>query len=126
MYATMPRIATPISLDVLTARDKLKLYLSHKGHSEAELSRRSNVPQYTISRFVHGRTKTVTPSILIALNHANIGISDTAEQLFNHPIIKAALSNAWDGTPQGIERIASTLSALAPLLRSAHSSDSLT
>lgn len=118
MYAIMPRIATKLSLDVLASRDKLRLYLSKKDRSESQLSRECGVPQYTISRFLSGRTKTVTPSISVVLCYANIGINEGVDQLYSEPAIKAALSNAWDGTTRGMERIASTLNALAPLLRS--------
>ncbi|WP_228894291.1 helix-turn-helix domain-containing protein [Pseudoduganella aquatica] len=118
MYAIMPRIATNLSLDVLAARDKLRLYLSQKDRSESQLARQCGIPQYTISRFLSGRTKTVTPSVSVVLSYANIGINEGVDQLYSEPVIKAALSNAWDGTTQGMERIASTLNALAPLLRS--------
>ncbi len=94
------------------------MYLSQADCSESELARRSGVPQYTISRFVSGRTKTLTPSVKIMLGYANIGIGEDVGKLCNEPIIKAALTNAWDGTTQGIERIATALNALAPLLRS--------
>lgn len=60
----------------------------------------------------------MTPSILVVLSYANIGITQDVEQLCSEPIIQAALSNAWDGTTQGMERIASTINALASLLRS--------
>lgn len=60
----------------------------------------------------------MTPSVLVVLSYANIGINQGVDQLCSEPIIQAALSNAWDGTKQGMERIASTINALAPLLRS--------
>ena len=119
IYAIMPRIATTQSIDVLTARSKLRQYLMQKDCSESELSRRCGVPQYTISRFLSGRTKTVTPTVSRMLSYANIGIGDSTSKLYSEPIIQAALSNAWDGTTEGVERIAVALNALAPLLRSA-------
>lgn len=118
MYAIMPKYATSSTLEVLAARDKLRLYLRQEGCSESELARRSGIPQYSISRFLNGRTKSLTPSVAKMLNYANIGIARDIDRLCDEPIIKAALSNAWNGTDQGMERIASALNALAPLLRS--------
>jgi transcriptional regulator with XRE-family HTH domain len=118
MYAIMPKYAIPTPPEVLAARDKLRLYLRQNGCSESELARRSGIPQYAISRFVNGRTKSMTPGVSKMLTYANIGINRDIERLCDEPVIKSALSNAWDGTDQGVERIASALNALAPLLRS--------
>ena len=53
----MPRIANPVSTEVLLARNQLRTYLSVKGNSEVGLSRLSGVAQYTISKFLTGRIK---------------------------------------------------------------------
>lgn len=82
------------------------------------LSRASGVPQYTISRFLTGRIKSLTPDVKTALAYANIGITKNGQKLCDEPIIQQALSNAWDGTTEGLNRIATTINALAPILRS--------
>lgn len=114
----MPRIATIPPPEVPAARAQLRAYLAHEGHSEMELSRISGIPQYTISRFLTGRIKSLTPDVKAFLIYANIGIEQNAEKLCNEPLIQQALGNAWDGTAEGMTRIAMTINALAPILRS--------
>lgn len=115
----MPRIATKISHEVTTARVQLKNYLDQKEHSQTELSRLSDVPQYTISKFLSGRIKTITPEVSRFLSYANIGINCDIERLLKEPLIQNALGNAWDGTEDGIRMLATTINALAPIIRSA-------
>ena len=115
----MPRLATKISFEVVAARVQLEKYLAQEGHSETKLSAISNVPQYTISKFLRGRIKSLTPEVLKFLSYANIGINSDLTRLLNEPLIQSALGNAWDGTDEGIHWLATTINALAPVIRSA-------
>jgi hypothetical protein len=83
-----------------------------------ELSRQSGVGQYTISKFLTGRIKSLTPDVQRFLVLAENGITSNVKQLTSDPRIQRALGSAWDGTEQGATLIASTLEALAPVLRS--------
>jgi len=78
----------------------------------------SGVPQYTISKFLTGRIKSLTPDVQKFLKFANIGITDI-DRLTGDPRIQRALGSAWDGTEQGVTLIASAIYALAPVLRGA-------
>jgi transcriptional regulator with XRE-family HTH domain len=118
-YANMPRIATKISLEVTAARAQLRAYLAGKGRSQVALASISGVHQYTISKFLGGRIKTLTPDVLVVLSYADIGIKYDLERLLSEPLIRNALGNAWDGTDEGIRILATTINALAPVIRSA-------
>lgn len=115
----MPRIATQPGVEVVQARTLLAAYLAHPGNTEMCLSRLSGVPQYTISKFLTGRIKSLTPHVQLALHHANIGISAGISKLTADPRIQRALGSAWDGTDQGVTLLASAIDALAPVIRGA-------
>lgn len=118
----MPRIASPVSPEVLLARNQLRTYLSVKGHSEVGLARQSGVAQYTISKFLTGRIKSLTPDVQKFLVYAGNGI-DGGERVTRDPRILRALCNAWDGTEEGIGLLAITINALAPVIRQAQIKD---
>jgi hypothetical protein len=77
------------------------------------------VAQYTISRFLTGRIKTLTPEVQKFMRYAKNGIEDNCNRVVGDPRIIGALCNAWDGTDAGISLLASTINALAPILRQA-------
>lgn len=115
----MPRIATQPGIEVVQARALLAAYLAQTGNTEMGLSRISGVPQYTISKFLTGRIKSLTPHVQLALHHANIGINSGISTLTDDPRIQRALGSAWDGTEQGVTLLASAIDALAPVIRGA-------
>ena len=115
----MPRIATQPSAEVMQARTLLAAYLARPGNTEVSLSKASGVPQYTISKFLTGRIKSLTPHVQLALQHANIGITASISTLTGDPRIQRALGSAWDGTDQGVMLLASAIDALAPVIRGA-------
>lgn len=114
----MPRIATNPTIEVLAARSQLRRHIADLGISDNEYSRRAGVPQYTISKFLNGHIKSITPAVERALVYANIGISYDIAQLIEHPAIRRALGHAWDGTEQGAQSLALMIDAIAPVLRS--------
>ena len=119
----MPRIANPVSTEVLLARNQLRTYLSVKGNSEVGLFRLSGVAQYTISKFLTGRIKSLTPDVQKFLVYAGNGIDGGGERVTSDPRILRALCNAWDGTEAGIGLLAITINALAPVIRQAQVKD---
>lgn len=114
----MPRIATKPTPDVLHARMRLKEYLAQPENTQTSLSLVSGIPQYTISKFLKGRIRSLTPPVQVFLDYVNIGINMNSKRLTDDPRIKHALDAAWDGSDAGISVIASTIHALAPVLRS--------
>lgn len=115
----MPRIATKPNIEVLAARSQLRRHISGLGISTNEYSRRCGVPQYTLSKFLNGHIKTITPAIEGALNYANIGIINDVEALTQRPEIRRALGRAWDGTEQGAQALALMIEAMTHMVRSA-------
>ena len=77
------------------------------------------MPQYTLSKFLNGHIKTITPAIEDALNYANIGITRDIETLTQRPEIRRALGRAWDGTEQGALALALMIEAMTHIARSA-------
>lgn len=115
----MPRIATKPSVELLAARNELRRHISGLGISVNEYSRRSGVPQYTLSKFLNGHIKTITPAVENALSYANIGIIRDITELTEYPAIRRALGHAWDGTEQGAQALALMIDAMVPVIRSA-------
>lgn len=116
----MPRIATTSSVEVLAARGQLRRYITDLGISDNEYSRRCGVPQYTISKFLTGHIKSLTPAIEKALSYANIGIVHDVTDLAQHPAIRKALGCAWDGTEEGAQTLALMIEAMGPIIRASH------
>lgn len=115
----MPRIATAMSADVGHAQSLLSAYLARPGNTQVALSKASGVQQYTISKFLTGKIKSLTPQVQLALSYADIGMTEDIEKLTLDPRIQRALGGAWDGTEQGITLLASAINALGPVIRSA-------
>jgi transcriptional regulator with XRE-family HTH domain len=116
----MPRIAISPTIEVLAARSQLRRYITDLGISDNEYSRRCGVPQYTLSKFLSGHIKSLTPAVEKALSYANIGIIYDVTNLAQHPAIRKALGHAWDGTEQGAQTLALMIEAMAPLIRASH------
>lgn len=81
------------------------------------LSRVSGVAQYTISKFLTGRIKSLTPDVQKFMQYAFNGINASGTQMIGDARIVRALFNAWDGTEAGIAVLASTIHALGPVIR---------
>lgn len=107
----------PPTLEAAHARTLLAAYLARLGKTETLLAVECGVPQYTISKFLHGRIKSVTPGVQKLLDYANIGITENIGGLAADPRVLRALASAWDGTDQGTALLADAIHALAPLIR---------
>lgn len=114
----MPRIAINPTVELTAFRNQLRRHIDNLGISDSEYSRLSGVPQYTISKFLNGHIKSITPEVIRALNYANIGITHDVARLIQNPAVRAALGHAWDGTEQGAQSLALMIDAIAPVLRS--------
>lgn len=117
----MPRIARPHTDESRLMRHLLQDYLTSKGITANRLSALANVGQPTVSRFLTGRTKTITPAISKVLSYAEIDQSSgilRINQCVDNPRLRAALERNWDGTAEGADKIAVLIDALGPILRS--------
>lgn len=104
------------------ARAKLHSHLQREGISVNALARETGARQYTIWRFLAGRTKTVTPDVRHVLEQIEPSINGITQDIAQDERIRQALVASWDGSEEGIQLIARTLTALAPLLRAAQRS----
>lgn len=104
-------------------RQELQDYLNRKGITANKLSSLAKVGQPTVSRFLTGRTKTVTPAILKVLSYADIGLKAenlriTSGVYVDNSRLRAALERNWDGTNEGADKLAALIDAIGPMLRS--------
>lgn len=117
----MPRKAKPATLEAVRSREALKAYITRRDISVNALSIEAGVGQPTISRFLSGRTKTVTPVIRPLLIYAGIeseiGITRISS-LLDNPRVQEALEHVWDGRAETAEMLARLIEALGPVLRS--------
>lgn len=98
---------------------QLRDFLALKVYSEMDISRSTGVGQHTISKFVTGRIKSITPGVSKALVYAGIDRVVGIDRLTSNPQLKSALAAAWDGTDEGAELLARMIQALAPVIRTA-------
>jgi len=116
----MPRIATEQSTETIKARRALEVYLREPGRSQVSLSRESGIPQPTISKFLAGRIKSLTPDVRAIMKVANIGIKARGTTLSADVRIQRALGEAWDGTEAGTQLLARAIEALGGVIKDAN------
>ena len=100
-------------------RQHLREYLNREGITANRLSALAKVGQPTVSRFLTGRTKTVTPAISKVLTYAGIDRSSTIPRIaegVDNSRLRAALARNWDGTAEGADKLAVLIDAIGPTL----------
>ena len=114
----MPNYASPVDPRVPRLRAALDSYIARERTNVNALARRCGVPQYTLWRFMAGRTKTVRSDVTKVLGYAGItdqviaGPSPADDRRLQH-----ALLSAWDGSPEGLVALTRLLEAVGPVLR---------
>lgn len=99
-----------------TARERLKDFMASNGVRGVDFYDAVGVRQDTVSKFLTGATKSITPKIASVLEYARIGINGISSLVEDHQI-RSALASAWDGTPEGRALLAEAIQALAPIIR---------
>lgn len=115
----MPKRPQPHSHEARQARAALREYMARAELSGNVLSKRCGVSQSTVSRFLDGTTKTVTPAVRRALVYAEIELSDCIDarpSAVDNPRVRDALGG-WPGAPESVEVLVSLLRALAPIVQ---------
>jgi|ERR1700754_1296989 len=112
----MPRIAIPEAPEVTAARERLKDFMASQGVRGTDFLPRTGVRQDTVSKFLTGVTKSITPNVAKILEYARIGV-DGIDPLLADRQLRSALASAWDGTPEGTAFLAEAIQALAPIIR---------
>ena len=108
------------STETIKARRALEVYLREPGRSQVALSRESGIPQPTISKFLAGRIKSLTPDVRVVMKFANIGIKARGTTLSADVRIQRALGEAWDGTEAGTQLLARAIEALGGVIKDAN------
>jgi len=104
----------------VAARNSLVQYIEREKTNANALSTRCGVPQYTLWRFLAGKTKSIPSCLTQVLSYAGIDVGGIqAPVLRNDERLQRALVSAWDGTPEGVQVLAQLLEALGPALRAA-------
>jgi hypothetical protein len=117
----MPRKAKPHTEESQRMRQGLQDYLNRESITPNRLSSLVKVGQPTVSRFLTGRTKTVTPAIRKVLTYAGIDRLSTIPRItegVDNSRLRAALERNWDGTADGADKLAVLIDAIGPILRS--------
>lgn len=110
----------PIDERVVAARDSLAQYIEREKTNANALASRCGVPQYTLWRFLAGKTKSIPSCLAHVLSYAGIEVGGIqAPVLRNDERLQRALVLAWDGTPEGVRVLAQLLEAIGPVLRTA-------
>lgn len=118
----MPRTVKPTTLEAVRAREALRLYLKRQSISVNSLAQAAGVGQPTVSRFLSGRTKSVTAAIRPLLSYANIDFENGIKEIggvLDNPRLRGALERVWDGRPETADLLARLIEALGPVLKSA-------
>lgn len=105
--------------ETIKARRALRAYLDESGRTQVALSEETGIAQYTISKFLSGRIKSLTPDVREVMRVAEIGINEAGNRLSGDARIQHALGAAWDGTEAGTQLLARAIEALGPVLRDA-------
>jgi hypothetical protein len=84
-----------------------------------QLANLAGIGQPTLSKFMNGRTKTLTHDIRAVINYAELkldsGISDNP-QIGNVPAIQDAIASVWDGSMEHATALAELIEAVGPVL----------
>lgn len=110
----------PIDEQVVAARASLAQFIEGEKTNTNATARRFGVPQYTLWRFLAGRTKSVPSCLTPVLSYAGIEVGGIQPPVLrNDDRLQRALVSAWDGTPEGVVVLAQLLEAIGPVLRTA-------
>lgn len=110
----------PIDEQVVAARASLAQFIEGEKTNTNAIARRFGVPQYTLWRFLAGRTKSIPSCLTPVLSYAGIEVGGIQPPVLrNDDRLQRALVSAWDGTPEGVLVLAQLLEAIGPVLRTA-------
>lgn len=114
----MPRL--PIRTDPNTERIRRQLreYVRGARGRERELERTTKVKQYTINRFVNGRTKRLSQDLRTVCEYAGIEVIPGINRASDDSRLQAALARVWDGREETAELLAILIETVGPLLLS--------
>ncbi len=114
----MSRKARPQQVGVNEAIQRIDAFRRRSSLSILSLARRCNVDQPSLSRFLKGDRKTITPTAHIVLKF--IDESNKQHNWHSRATIPNEIEDAvrylWDGRPHSADLVASLIRALKPVL----------
>jgi transcriptional regulator with XRE-family HTH domain len=113
----MPRSTFKPDLPTERARLELREYVQGARGRQIELEKATNVKQYTISRFLTGRTRKLSPEIRVVCNYAGIRIDTGIDPAGDNARVQAALAQLWNGEADSAELVAVLIESLGPVVR---------
>ena len=103
------------------ARERFRAYLRAEGMTVNSFSNKHKLTQSTVQRLHTGRTKKITPAVRKILDYAKIelesGITKERYSAVDNPRLRAALEQAWDGSPETLELLAAVIEAIGAATR---------
>lgn len=113
----MPRIPFEPDPQVEQVRAALRDYVAAKRGRQTLIEKATGVRQYTISRFISGRTRKLSPEIRSVCDYVGIQTDTGIEDPGDSARLQAALSKVWDGRPETAELLAALIESLGPVLQ---------
>ncbi len=112
----MPRFPLKPDPHVERMRAALRDYVRAARGRQMSIEKATGIKQYTVSRFISGRLRKLSPAIVIVCKYAGIDTDSGMEKDGDNARLKAALSAVWDGQPETAELIAVLIESLGPIL----------
>lgn len=115
----MPRKPAPVDPKVVAARQRLQFYLDTNKLTQSSFAARCGIGQPTVSKFLDGQVKSLTPAVRRMLDFASIDWNTGMESVrgaADNVLLEAALNRVWDGTTAHARLLAGVIEAVGPLL----------
>jgi hypothetical protein len=113
----MPRSPLKPDPHVERIRGALRDYVGAARGRQMQIEKATGIKQYTVSRFISGRTRKLSAEIKTICNYAGISMDNCIDIRSDNGRLQAALSSVWDGKAESAELIAILIESLGPVLQ---------
>lgn len=113
----MPRSPLKPDPHVERIRNALGDYVGAVRGRQMQIEKATGIKQYTVSRFISGRTRKLSAEIRMVCNYAGIRVATGIDIGSDNARLQAALSSVWDGKAESAELIAVLIESLGPVLQ---------
>jgi hypothetical protein len=113
----MPRSPLRPDPHVERIRSALDDYVRAARGRQMQIERATGVKQFTVSRFISGRTRKLSAEIRRVCNYAGISVDPGIDIRSEDARLQAALARVWDGKAESAELIAVFIESLGPVLQ---------
>jgi hypothetical protein len=113
----MPRSPLRPDPHVERIRSALDDYVGAVRGRQMQIERATGVKQFTVSRFISGRTRKLSAEIRRVCDYAGISVDPGIDIRSDDARLQMALSRVWDGRAESAELIAVFIESLGPVLQ---------